>query len=65
MKSNVFWLIKLSVFQFKPALKVRISLILSCVYDSMLLLRPMCNFRDGRVIQTVLLNLPLFYQYTF
>jgi hypothetical protein len=51
IKCNVLRVPKVSSNCLKLILTINSDLFLSCVYDSILLFRPKCNFRDGTIIQ--------------
>ena len=55
MKCKVLDLEKCMIIQIRPVLLVR-DVFLPSVYDALLVIRPSCYFRDGRVIQNYTAN---------
>ena len=51
MKCKVFYKEKFMIIQIRPVLLLVRDVFFASVYDALLLIRPSCNFRDGRVIQ--------------
>ncbi len=51
MKSKVFYKEKFMIIQIRPVLLLVPDLFLPSVYDALLVRRPSCNFRDGRVLK--------------
>ena len=56
MKHKVFYLEKCMIIQIRPVCKVVRDGFLPSVYDALLVIRPSCNFRDGRVIKNYTAN---------
>lgn len=56
MKCNVFYKEKFMIIQIRPVLLLVPDVFFGSVYDALLLIRPSCNFRDGRVIQNYTTN---------
>ena len=56
MKCKVFYKEKFMIIQIRPVLLVVRDVFLPSVYDALLLIRPSCNFRDGRVIKNYTAN---------
>jgi hypothetical protein len=55
MKCKLFYKEKFMIIQIRPPIVVR-DLFLPSVYDALLVIRPSCNFRDGRVIKNYTAN---------
>ncbi len=51
MKCKLFYKDKFMIIQIRPVSLVQRDVFLPSVYDALLVIRPSCNFRDGRVIQ--------------
>lgn len=56
MKCKVFYKEKFMIIQIRPVLLLVRDVFFASVYDALLLIRPSCNFRDGRVIQNYTAN---------
>ena len=56
MKCKVFYKEKFMIIQIRPVLLLVPDVFFGSVYDALLLIRPSCNFRDGRVIQNYTTN---------
>ena len=56
MKCKVFYKEKFMIIQIRPVLLVVRDVFLPSVYDALLVIRPSCNFRDGRVIKNYTAN---------
>ena len=56
MKCGVFDFEKFMIIQIRPVLLVVRDVFLPSVYDALLVIRPSCNFRDGRVIKNYTAN---------
>ena len=56
MKSKVFYKEKFMIIQIRPVLLVVRDVFLPSVYDALLVIRPSCNFRDGRAIKNYTAN---------
>ena len=56
MKCKVFYKEKFMIIQIRPVLLLVRDVFFASVYDALLLIRPSCNFRDGRVIQNYTCN---------
>jgi hypothetical protein len=53
MKCKLFYKEKFMIIQIRPVSLVQRDVFLPSVYDALLVIRPSCNFRDGRVIQNI------------
>ena len=51
MKCKLFYKEKFMIIQIRPVSLVQRDVFLPSVYDALLVIRPSCHFRDGRVLQ--------------
>ena len=56
MKSKLFYKEKFMIIQIRPLCNLVRDVFLPSVYDSFALIRPSCNFRDGRLIKNYTAN---------
>ena len=56
MKSKVFYKEKFMIIEIRPVLLLLRHLFLPSIYDTLLVIRPGCNFRDARVIKNYTAN---------
>ena len=56
MKSKIFTREKFMMTQIKPVLSVARDIFLPSVYDSLIVIRPSSNFRDGTVVKNAMSN---------
>ena len=51
IQHELFYKEKFMIIQIRPVLSMDGDVFLPSVYDALLVIRPSCNFRDGRVIK--------------
>jgi hypothetical protein len=56
LKHELFYKEKFMIIQIRPVLRVQNDVFLPSVYDALLVIRPSCNFRDGRVIKNYIVT---------